>query len=107
MKQSKGVFIHNPLFRLAKKDAVYCRFETADIRSFIRTVGQHLKGFSVTTPHKEAIVRLLGAVDRTANVIGAVNTVIRRGGRLCGTNTDAAVAGMDPCDSRAPAAADR
>ena len=50
--------------------------------------GPDLLGFSVTVPHKEAIMPLLDAVDDTARDIGAVNTVVCRDGRLVGANTD-------------------
>jgi shikimate dehydrogenase len=50
--------------------------------------GSHLRGLSVTTPHKEAIRPLLDSLDEVASQIGAVNTVVHEGGRLLGTNTD-------------------
>jgi shikimate dehydrogenase len=45
-------------------------------------------GANVTIPHKEAALRLLDEVDDEARRIGAVNTIVRRGGRLIGHNTD-------------------
>ena len=52
--------------------------------------GPDLLGFSVTVPHKEAVMPLLDAVEATARDIGAVNTVVCRDGRLVGANTDLA-----------------
>ncbi len=46
-------------------------------------------GANVTIPHKEAVIPFLDGVDETAARIGAVNTVVNRGGRLTGYNTDA------------------
>jgi len=46
-------------------------------------------GVNVTVPHKEAVMPLLDEVDERAQRIGAVNTVVRRGDRLVGYNTDA------------------
>jgi shikimate dehydrogenase len=46
-------------------------------------------GFNVTVPHKEAVCPLLDEVTKSAASIGAVNTVVNRGGRLAGYNTDA------------------
>jgi 3-dehydroquinate dehydratase/shikimate dehydrogenase len=89
VKQSKGVFIHNPLFQHAKKDSVYCRFQVSDIEKFMHRIVPRLEGFSVTLPHKQSVMRYLDRVDPTAKAIGAVNTVIRRGKKLVGTNTDA------------------
>jgi 3-dehydroquinate dehydratase/shikimate dehydrogenase len=46
-------------------------------------------GIAVTIPHKEAILRFLDGCDPLAARIGAVNTVVvRGGGRLYGYNTD-------------------
>ena len=46
-------------------------------------------GANVTVPYKEAVLPLLDEVDDLASLIGAVNTVVRRDGRLLGFNTDA------------------
>ena len=45
-------------------------------------------GFNVTIPYKEQIIQHLDYVDETVKTIGAVNTVVRRGGKLYGYNTD-------------------
>ncbi len=47
-------------------------------------------GLNVTLPHKQAVMRWLDEIDAEARIIGAVNTVVFRQGRLLGTNTDAA-----------------
>ena len=46
-------------------------------------------GANVTIPHKERVVTLLDELDEPAAQIGAVNTIVNRGGRLLGFNTDA------------------
>ncbi len=46
-------------------------------------------GVNVTIPHKEAVAKLVDDVTEEARLIGAVNTVICKGGRLTGHNTDA------------------
>ena len=45
-------------------------------------------GVNVTVPHKEAVIRFLDEVNEEASFIGAVNTIVNRGGRLMGYNTD-------------------
>ncbi len=47
-----------------------------------------LKGFSVTIPHKEAIIPLLDTIDKAAERIGACNTVVNQDGKWIGHNTD-------------------
>jgi len=47
------------------------------------------QGANVTTPYKEAVLPLLDQVDDRAALIGAVNTIVKKGDRLLGFNTDA------------------
>jgi 3-dehydroquinate dehydratase/shikimate dehydrogenase len=90
LDQSKGIYLHNPLLRLASQDAVYGRFLVSNLKKFMKYIAPVLNGFSVTIPFKEKILEHLDDIDPTARGIGAVNTVIRRGTKLLGTNTDAA-----------------
>ena len=50
----------------------------------------NLKGFNITIPHKQEIIRLLTEISDDAANIGAVNTVWRTESGWKGTNTDAA-----------------
>jgi 3-dehydroquinate dehydratase / shikimate dehydrogenase len=89
---SLSPLLHNRAFRSRRLDAVYLPFQVpaASLTDFFRVVEElPLAGFSVTIPHKQRVARHLASVDALAKRIGAVNTVFRRGGRLCGTNTDA------------------
>ena len=52
--------------------------------------GEPWWGANVTVPHKRAVVPLLDDVTALASRLGAVNTIVRRGDRLLGDNTDAA-----------------
>ena len=45
-------------------------------------------GINVTIPYKEAVIPHLHYIDDAAKSIGAVNTVVNRGGLLYGYNTD-------------------
>ena len=47
------------------------------------------RGANVTTPYKEAVLPMLDQIDERAALIGAVNTIVRKGERLLGFNTDA------------------
>lgn len=46
-------------------------------------------GANVTVPYKESVLPLLDEIDDVAGLIGAVNTIVNRDGRLAGFNTDA------------------
>jgi shikimate dehydrogenase len=52
-------------------------------------VRESFQGVNVTVPHKVAASGLLDELDQRAASIGAVNTIVNRGGRLIGYNTDA------------------
>lgn len=47
------------------------------------------RAVNITIPYKQAVIPLLDGISETARSIGAVNTVVNRGGRLYGYNTDA------------------
>jgi len=70
------------------------RYELADVAADeLRTVVAALRrddslGANVTVPHKAAVLHLLDDVDELAGRAGAVNTIVRRGLRLAGQNTD-------------------
>ncbi len=50
--------------------------------------GDDYIGANVTIPHKEIVFRLMDEVSETARLAQASNTIINRGGRLIGDNTD-------------------
>lgn len=45
-------------------------------------------GINVTIPYKQAVIPYLAGMSARASAIGAVNTVVNRGGKLWGDNTD-------------------
>ena len=46
------------------------------------------KGINVTIPYKQKVIPFLDEIDDAAKKIGAVNTIVNRGGKLFGYNTD-------------------
>jgi shikimate dehydrogenase len=66
-------------------------------------------GANVTVPHKETVMPSMDELDDLALEIGAVNTIVNRGSRLVGYNTDAGgflralrkEGGFDPAGKRA------
>ncbi|HET9803860.1 MAG TPA: shikimate dehydrogenase [Candidatus Acidoferrum sp.] len=87
---SLSPLMHNTGFVARKRDAVYLPFLVHDLKDFLRAVPEFgLRGFSVTIPHKQTILRHLAECDPLAAEIGAVNTVaVWRDGSLYGCNTD-------------------
>ena len=87
---SLSPLLHNTAFHARKFDAVFVPFLVRDVSDFLRSIKPFgIRGFAVTIPHKESILRHLDDCDPLAARIGAVNTVVVRGGeRLYGYNTD-------------------
>jgi len=81
--------MHNAGFQARRINGVYLPFLVPDLNDFINAVQPlGLRGFSVTIPHKETILRYLDGCEPLAQKIGAVNTVVVRAGKLHGLNTD-------------------
>jgi shikimate dehydrogenase len=81
-----GLRLHYQLIDLGASgrgvDALPALVEAARVMGFA--------GLNITHPCKQAVIPLLDELSEEAEAIGAVNTVIRRGDRLVGHNTDGA-----------------
>jgi len=90
VEHSLSPVIHNAAFRTLHLNFVYLALPVEDLEGAIRGIHAlgNLRGFSVTIPHKVAILPLLDGVEKAAKYIGSVNTVIKDRGRLIGSNTD-------------------
>jgi shikimate dehydrogenase len=98
--------IHNAAFAALGLDFVYLKFPAPGVEDFFenaRAIG--IAGFSVTLPHKMAVLPFLDEITPEAREVGAVNTVAARDGKWIGDNTDVhgvraalASAGFDPAD---------
>ena len=81
----------NAAFKQLGLDATYSASNVAKGElgsAFARIFEAQTSGFSVTMPHKTAIVRFLTLLDDASSRIGAVNTVKRHGESYLGYNTD-------------------
>jgi 3-dehydroquinate dehydratase / shikimate dehydrogenase len=87
---SLSPLLHNTGFMARSIDAVYLPFLVHGLKDFLDAIqALGIRGFSVTIPHKETILKYLDECDPLAAEIGAVNTVVVRGdGCLYGSNTD-------------------
>jgi 3-dehydroquinate dehydratase / shikimate dehydrogenase len=87
---SLSPLMHNSAFAARRVNAVYLPFLVHDLRDFLKAIPEFgIRGFSVTLPHKQTILKHLDDCDALAADIGAVNTVtVRRDGSLVGCNTD-------------------
>lgn len=89
---SKSPAMHNAAFRALGRDALYVPFAVPPERlsQAIEAVrALDVRGLNVTLPLKTDVMALLDGLEPAARAIGAVNTVLRDGDQLIGTNTDA------------------
>ena len=92
VRHSLSPVIHNAGFRSLGVDWVYVAFEvtagkTADSLSALRTL--HLRGLSVTMPHKTEMATLVDRSSAAAIALRSVNTVeVASDGALVGHSTD-------------------
>jgi 3-dehydroquinate dehydratase/shikimate dehydrogenase len=87
---SLSPLLHNTGFAERRIDAVYLPFLVRQLGDFLAAVSEFgIRGFSVTIPHKQTILKHLRECEALAADIGAVNTVVvRSDGSLAGRNTD-------------------
>lgn len=84
--------MHNAAFEALGIDARYELWQTSldELPARVNSLRREgVLGANVTVPHKGAVMPHLDDVSETARLIGAVNTIISRDGRLSGDNTDA------------------
>ena len=75
--------IHN---KLTDYDYELKEIAKANLKKFMTQ--KDFKAINVTIPYKEDVIPFLDEIDKTAKVIGAVNTVVNKNGKLYGYNTD-------------------
>jgi len=87
---SLSPLLHNTGYAAARQDAVFLPFLVEELGDFLKAAPEFgVRGFSVTIPYKQTILRELDGCEPLAEKIGAVNTVtVRRDGTLYGSNTD-------------------
>ncbi|WP_299099605.1 shikimate dehydrogenase [uncultured Winogradskyella sp.] len=86
---SRGYFAEK--FKVENLPHSYVNFDLQtidDLKSIIENTS-NLKGVNVTIPYKEEVIPILDKLNKTAEKIGAVNTIkFSKKGKLVGYNTD-------------------
>ncbi len=80
--------IHRRIGELTGKPYEYRLYEKKpeEIEDFLKN--GDWDGLNVTIPYKETVMAYCDELSEEARAIGAVNTLVRRGGRIIGYNTD-------------------
>lgn len=88
---SKSPYMHNLAFEKLGLDYAYMAFDIKEGSlkqgvDGLRTL--NVRGFNITMPHKQEVMKYLDKIEEDAKLIGAVNTVLNDNGKLIGYNTD-------------------
>ncbi|WP_207940585.1 shikimate 5-dehydrogenase [Enterococcus sp. DIV2402] len=97
-KHSISPKMHNLAFKETNTDAVYLAFDVSkdELEHGIQAIRTFdMLGANVSMPHKIAAVSHMDELTEAAELIGAINTIIHREGKLIGHNTD----GIGFCES--------
>ena len=89
LKKTRSPELHNAAFLNEDADALMIPFPAKTAKeafAFMKAMG--MRGMAVTIPHKFAIMPLLDKIDKFAQKVGAVNTVVCEKGKYVGYNTD-------------------
>lgn len=92
LEHTRSPVMHNAAFKSLGLRSFYISIpiEPGRFARLVKHLGAvPLDGFNLTVPHKELVMGGLDLIDAEAKRIGAVNTVVRKGKRLIGYNTDA------------------
>jgi shikimate dehydrogenase len=82
--------MHNLTFKGLGYNGVYTRYKLEDgneLRN--KFFDLDIKGANITVPHKEYAFEACDELDAFAQKVGAVNTIVKKEGKLYGYNTDA------------------
>ncbi len=78
----------SPQLHRAFGDYDYCLLPTKRDAVVQLLAQRPFRGLNITMPYKQMVMPLCDEIDARAAQIGAVNTIVNRGGRLIGYNTD-------------------
>lgn len=91
IKHSMSPYIHNRAFESTGVNGVYVAWDIpeSDLEATVANVRRYdMFGINISMPYKQAVIPYLDELDEAAALIGAVNTVVNRDGKLIGYNTD-------------------
>lgn len=88
---SRSPVMHNRAFQATGVNGAYAAFHVKPHQLKQAVEGIRALGFggvNITIPHKVEVMQYLDEIDADAKVLGAVNTIVNRDGKLIGHNTD-------------------
>ena len=91
LSHSRSPAMQNAAMRKAGIRGRYLVFDSPDLIGLPEVIREYrIRGMNVTIPYKQDVAPMMDSLEGPAEVIGAVNTIVNRDGRLVGENTDVA-----------------
>lgn len=91
IKHTASPAMHNAAFKALKLNWAYLPLEVKPekLERVVKAlVPINIQGVNVTIPHKKNVIPFLDELSPEAEFIGAVNTIVKKGNKLVGYNTD-------------------
>jgi len=90
VSHSKSPLMHNLTFKGLNYDGVYTRYRLEDGNELRNKFFElDIKGANITVPHKKYAFEACDELDIFSQKVRAVNTIVKKDGKLYGYNTDA------------------
>ncbi len=90
VSHSKSPLMHNYTFQGLNHHGCYTRYKLEDGNKLReKFFDLNISAANITVPHKEEAFRACDILDPFAQKVGAVNTIVKKEGKLYGYNTDA------------------
>ena len=88
IKHSLSPFIHNRAFELTNENAVYLAWDLGDENKLGQTINNvrtlNMFGLNISMPYKQKAVAFIDELSEEAQLIGAINTIVNKNGKLLG-----------------------
>lgn len=86
---SLSATIHNHVFKKLNIEGEYSLYEIEDEKNIVNKMREKgVKGFNITVPYKEVVLKELDFISEEAEKIGAINLVKFKEGKSYGYNSD-------------------
>ena len=83
VRHSLSPIIHNAAAKHCKVNAVFVAFESDDYKGAIRAMrALNIRELTITMPYKELIIPYLDSIEKQAEIVHNVNTVINTNGHI-------------------------
>jgi len=91
VENSLSPFIHNQIILKYSLNFCYLSFQVAQInldKAIQGIKALNIRGVNITFPYKVKVIKFLDEVEKSAQRVGAINTIVNNKGILTGYNTD-------------------